>query len=149
MVFIKQFLIEDHKKLHKILKEYLECKNTDSERAKILFLDFKKGLERHINWEEEIISPAIENSGCKSPKPQLGTREEHKCIKVLLQHIEEELLGKTTKTDLLEKKLKDILATHNEKEEYILYPWVDNMLGELESVEVIEKMKSTVPNYKN
>ncbi|OGI06500.1 MAG: hypothetical protein A3I68_01985 [Candidatus Melainabacteria bacterium RIFCSPLOWO2_02_FULL_35_15] len=142
MVFIKQFLIEDHKKLHKILKEYQEYKGADFEKAKNLFSAFKKRLERHIMWEEEIISPVIESSKNKSSKPQLGTREEHKRIRVLLQQIEEELLKKTTQTDLLEKKLNKILTTHNEKEEYILYPWVDSVLGKSESVEVIEKMKS-------
>lgn len=142
MVFIKQFLIEDHSQLHEILKEYQECKNTDAEKAKNLFSDFKKRLERHIMWEEEIISPVIESSKNKSSKPQLGTREEHKRIRVLLQQIEEELLKKTAQTDLLEKELNEILATHNEKEEYILYPWVDSVLGKSESVEVIEKMKN-------
>lgn len=144
MVFIKQFLIEDHNQLHEILKEYQECKNTDTEKAKNLFSNFKKRLERHIVWEEGIISPVIENSKNKSSKPQLGTREEHKHIRALLQQIEEGLSEKITKTDLLEKKLNEILATHNEKEEYILYPWVDSILSESESREVIEKMKSYI-----
>lgn len=120
------FMGEDHDKLDNIFKEFKNIKNINKNRAKNLFHEFKTGLQRHIVWEEEILFPLFENkTGTQDTGPTTVMRMEHKKIKDFLEKIHHGL-GQTTQTNDLEEGLIEVLTEHNDKEENILYPWIDN-----------------------
>src|SRR3989344_5434339 len=129
MKTVLNFMGEDHDRLDNILKEFKNIKNTDKNRAKNLFHEFKIGLQRHIVWEEEILFPLFENkTGMHDTGPTAVMRMEHKKIKDFLEKIHQSI-GKNIQTNDLEYGLIEVLTEHNEKEESILYPWIDNSVG--------------------
>lgn len=134
---------EDHNRLDEIFKEFQGIKNNDYSKAKMLFSEFKTGLQRHIVWEEEILFPLFENrTGMHNSGPTAVMRMEHRQIKEFLEKIHDKIVKKDTKTNDLERGLIEVLIAHNRKEENILYPWIDNTLNEKERKEAFTKMKT-------
>ncbi len=131
---------EDHDRLDNIFKEFKSAKNTDKNKAGNLFHQFKTGLQKHIVWEEEILFPLFENkTGMHNAGPTAVMREEHKKIKDFLEKICVGLRG-TMLTEDFEEELIEILTEHNNKEENILYPWIDNSVSDEEKEEAFTKM---------
>ena len=141
------FMAQDHDRLDGIFKEFREVKNNDLKKAKSYFHDFKIGLQKHIVWEEEILFPIFENkTGMFETGPTAVMRMEHRQIKEFLEKIHDQILkGETSKIDELEKGLIEVLTTHNQKEENILYPWIDDSISETEKEEVFTQMKNLPP----
>ncbi len=134
------FMGEDHDRLDGIFKEFKNAKNTNKNKAKILFSEFKNGLQRHIEWEEEILFPLFENkTGMRDEGPTAVMRMEHRTIKDFLEKIHSGL-GRNVQTNNLEEELVLVLTEHNGKEEDILYPWIDNSADEEEKKEAFAKM---------
>ena len=130
---VKDFMEADHDRLDSIYKEFKEKKHSEIEKAKELFGEFKKGLERHIVWEEEILFPVFEDkTGMKTQGPTVVMRMEHEQIKSCLERILERISGNDPDTDEIERELEMVLGAHNEKEESILYPWIDQTFSEQE-----------------
>jgi regulator of cell morphogenesis and NO signaling len=140
---ILDFMGEDHDRLDGIFKEFQGKKSSDYSKAKVLFSEFKTGLQRHIVWEEEILFPLFENrTGMHNSGPTAVMRMEQRQIKEFLEKIHDKILKKDTKTNDLERGLIEVLTAHNGKEENILYPWIDNTLNEKERKEAFTKMKT-------
>ena len=141
------FMAQDHDRLDGIFKEFREVKNNDLKKAKSFFHDFKIGLQKHIVWEEEILFPIFENkTGMFETGPTAVMRMEHRQIKEFLEKIHDQILkGETSKIDELEKGLIEVLTAHNQKEESILYPWIDDSLSETERENVFTQMKNLPP----
>ncbi|MCA9405007.1 MAG: hemerythrin domain-containing protein [Candidatus Omnitrophica bacterium] len=138
------FYSHDHDELDAYMKSFQETKKVDFSKAKKYFEEFKYGLERHIEWEESILFPLFEEkTGMKDSGPTAVMREEHKQIKVYLQTISEKLLKDDLTTDNEEELLIDLLTAHNQKEENILYPAIDNVASDEERKVVFEKMNLT------
>lgn len=149
MKTILNFMADDHDRLDKIFQEFKNIKNTEKNKARNLFHEFKIGLQRHIVWEEEILFPLFENkTGMPDTGPTQAMRIEHKQIKDFLERIHNNL-GKNTKTDDSEEGLIEVLTEHNNKEESILYPWIDNSVSEEEKEEAFTKMKNLPPEKYN
>ena len=121
-----------------MFKEYKYKKNTRAQDVKDFFSDFKKELERHIMLEDTIIKPLLEKKGATASKPDVDTTGEHEKIKSLLEKIEKSILN--TDTNKSEEELITTLQVHNEKEEVVLYNWVDNSLSVKEKAEVLGEM---------
>ncbi len=139
---IKEFMSDDHDRLEVIFKEFQSTKNKDVNQAKDLFHEFKTGLKRHIVWEEEILFPIFEDrTGMQDQGPTAVMRMEHRKIKEFLEAIHDKIVNADINTDTLERGLIEVLTAHNEKEEKILYPWMDNSLSEPETEEAFERMK--------
>lgn len=137
---------EDHDRLELILKEFRSIKNTDISKARQLFHDFKIGLQRHIVWEEEILFPIFENkTGMHDSGPTAIMRLEHRKIKDFLEKIHDKIVKGDIKVESLENGLIEVLTDHNNKEEDILYPWIDNSVSEKEREEAFTKMKNLPP----
>lgn len=146
---VLNFMGEDHDRLDNLFKEFKNIKNVDENRARNLFHEFKIGLQKHIVWEEEILFPLFENkNGMHDTGPTAVMRMEHKQIKDFLEKIHCNL-GKNTKTDDLEERLIEVLTEHNNKEENILYPWIDSSVSEQEKEEAFTKMKNLLPEKYN
>ncbi len=145
---VLEFMGKDHDRLDKLFKGF-RSKNNDINKAKSLFLDFRTGLLRHIVWEEEILFPIFEQkTGMHDTGPTAVMRMEHRQIKEFLEKIHNKIAAREIKEITeLEDGLLEVLTAHNEKEQNILYPWIDNSVSEEERKEAFKKM-SNLPHEK-
>ena len=142
MTTILEFMSVDHDRLDNKIKIYCTKKLVDIERAESIFLLFKSELERHITWEEDILFPVFERkTGTKDAGPTSIMRMEHTQIKNHLQEIKRKLYAKKIQDPFNEEvALFKILESHNQKEENILYPEIDNLTTEQEKELMIKQM---------
>lgn len=143
---IANFMGNDHDRLDAIFKEFQSLKKRDLSKARNLFSDFKSGLERHIVWEEEILFPIFEQrTGMLNSGPTFVMRMEHRQIKDYLGKIHEAILNGDVNTDEFERGLVEVLTAHNNKEESILYPWIDDSVSDEEKERSLLRMEKTSP----
>lgn len=139
---ITRYYEDDHDRLDGLFKQYQASKAADLPQAQESFRQFKAGLERHIVWEEEILFPQFEEkTGMRDTGPTEVMRIEHREIKRLLGVIHEKIEKANADTDLEDGALLSTLGAHNEKEEQILYPAIDQMLSEQERGGVFSAME--------
>jgi iron-sulfur cluster repair protein YtfE (RIC family) len=138
---IMEFMSEDHDRLDEIFNSFQKLKVQDLEQGKKLFAEFNSGLQRHIVWEEEILFPAFEEqTGMKGAGPTAVMRIEHHQIKGFMEKIHQLLQKQDNRTGDAEEGLIRVLTSHNQKEETVLYPWIDRSISEEERKEMIAKM---------
>ena len=142
MTTIFEFMSMDHDRLDNLFEAFKNLKKRDSSGAKKSFLDFKAGLQTHIVWEEDILFPIFEReTGMRDTGPTAVMRMEHSQIKNLLEEIGQQVLaGDLEESDEAETNLLEVLGSHNQKEESILYPAIDNLSSEQEKEQAIAKM---------
>ena len=139
---ITNFMGQDHDRLEGLVTEFQATKGSDLGKAKDFFSEFKRGLQRHIVWEEEILFPLFEHrTGMEDRGPTAVMRTEHRQIKDFLEQIHDRIAKGETNTDEFERGLLTVLSAHNQKEETILYPWIDQSLSELEAKETLARMR--------
>ena len=144
MTTIFEFMSVDHDRLDEIFEGFKKLKDDDIDAAGKLFLEFKTGLLQHIAWEEDILFPIFEQkTSMRDTGPTTVMRMEHGHIKNFLEEIGEKVLaGELEGVDEAETGLLEVLGSHNQKEENILYPMIDNLTSEQEKEKVIEKLVS-------
>ena len=136
---ILEFMSKDHDSLDNLFEEFNKLRKSDISRAKPLFLNFSAGLQAHIAWEEDILFPIFERgTGMYDTGPTAVMRMEHGHIKNFLEEISGKVLA--DELDELGIKLLEVLGSHNQKEENILYPAIDNLTNEQEKKQAIERM---------
>ena len=141
---VTDFMSKDHDRLDSLFKDFQSKKITEPEIAKKSLSSFKSGLERHIVWEEDILFPVFEDkTEMHKEGPTFVMRSEHREIKNFLERIHSKLV-KEDINDLseLEKALFKVLSDHNQKEENILYPWIDSSTTVAEREKLFARMKS-------
>ena len=140
MTTILEFMSVDHDRIDNKIRMYGTEKLVDTERAESVFLFFKSELERHIIWEEDILFPVFERkTGIKDGGPTSVMRMEHIQIKNHLQEIKRKLHAKKIQDPCEEEvALFKLLESHNQKEENILYPGIDNLTNEQEKDQMIK-----------
>jgi regulator of cell morphogenesis and NO signaling len=145
MTTIFEFMSVDHDRLDEIFEGFKKLSEDDIDGARKLFPDFKTGLLKHIVWEEEILFPIFEQkTGMHDTGPTAGMRMEHGHIKNFLEEIGEKVLaGELQGIDKAATGLLEVLGPHNEKEENILYPAIDNLTSEQEKAAMIARMTAT------
>jgi len=137
---------EDHDRLDALFNEFTKTRNTDENKAKRLFHEFKTGLQRHIVWEEEILFPLFEaKTGMRDAGPTAVMKMEHKKIKGFLEEIHAVMVNGNVRITTLENELFKVLTEHNNKEENILYPWIDDFASEEEKKKAFAKMENLPP----
>jgi len=141
------FMSANHAELDSIFDEFMKQQDNDVAKAMSLFHNFKVGLQKHIVWEEEILFPIFEKeTGMRGSGPTEVMRMEHRQIKEFLEEIHTKLLGGGLEgIDGPENDLLDILGLHNEKEENILYPSIDDLLNDVEMRKVFTEMTNIPP----
>jgi regulator of cell morphogenesis and NO signaling len=145
MTTIFEFMSVDHDRLDEIFEGFKKLSEDDIDGARKLFPEFKTGLVQHIGWEEEILFPIFEQkTGMHDTGPTAVMRMEHGHIKNFLAEIGEKVLaGELKDVDKAETGLLEVLGPHNEKEENILYPAIDNLTSEQEKAAMIARMTET------
>jgi iron-sulfur cluster repair protein YtfE (RIC family) len=118
----------EHRRLDAVLadaKRWLA--SGDLQHASVCFSEFRKGLERHISVEEEILFPTFEAlTGASGGGPTHALRMEHAEIRRLMAEVASHLTrggnqGHTTPLAALTARV----CAHNGKEERIFYPATD------------------------
>ena len=104
-------------------------KNWDSARS--LFERFQTAMAHHLAMEEEVLFPAFEARTGMRTGPTEVMRMEHEQMRGLLQ----EMAGAVTNADEsrylgLSETLNMLMQQHNLKEENMLYPMSDQVLGD-------------------
>ena len=144
MTTILEFMSVDHDRLDNKIRMYGTEKLVDIERAENIFLFFKSELERHIIWEEDILFPVfVRKTSNKDAGPTAVMRMEHIQIKDHLQKIQRKLRAKKIQDPCGEEvALFKLLESHNQKEENILYPGIDNLTSEQEKDQMIKQISA-------
>ena len=121
-----QCLEVDHRHLDAKLLEFEQAAGDgDSYDARTRFAAFASGLIRHIDAEEGVLFPELEEMEPGAMGPTSVMRAEHEELRVLLEHIGAHLASATTGWQAPIRRLKETLLTHNTKEERKLYPMSD------------------------
>jgi len=140
---IQQFFQEDHERLDALFKAFQALKRSDYAKAKDSFVQFKFGLQRHIVWEEEILFPLWERqTGMAEVGPTMVMRAEHRQIGESLEAIHQKVQRQDPDSDQEEHRLLAVLASHNQKEERILYHAIDNILTEEDRAAIFTAMNN-------
>jgi iron-sulfur cluster repair protein YtfE (RIC family) len=133
---------QDHQEIDQALEQYRSLKHSNVQAAKDSFKRFLTGLQRHIVWEEELLFPVWERkSGMTGGGPTQVMRLEHRRIADLLNAIHEKVQARNTGTEEEERQLVELLASHNMKEERILYPAIDQIVSAEERAGIFQAMK--------
>jgi iron-sulfur cluster repair protein YtfE (RIC family) len=127
---ISHYFEADHERLDQIFKQFQKAKRASIADAKPFFKAFNNGLRRHIVWEESVLFPRFEGkTGMVGAGPTAVMRAEHRQIGGLLDSIHEKVRRGDPASEREEEALLAILSAHNQKEEHILYPAIDQLLG--------------------
>lgn len=99
--------------------------------ATLVFGRFARGLLRHIEFEEELLFPALETKAGFPPHagPTAVMRAEHIEIRALIERLLSSIGDPSVDPNPLRQRLQETLTPHNDKEEQILYPMSDQFLS--------------------
>ena len=137
---IAEHYSRDHDRLDELFRQYHSLKPTDRTRAIQCFREFKTGLEQHIAWEEELLFPPFENKTGESCGPTQVMRWEHREIRKYLDTIAEKQAQDCYDTQAEELGLQTVLGQHNQKEENIFYPRIDQFTDAAERAGIFARM---------
>jgi len=132
MSTIMDFLGNDHRACDDLFASAevaVAQKNWDSARS--LFERFQKAMAHHLAMEEAVLFPAFEARTGMRTGPTEVMRMEHEQMRGLLQ----EMAGAVANADEsrylgLSETLNMLMQQHNLKEENMLYPMSDQVLGD-------------------
>jgi uncharacterized protein (DUF2249 family)/hemerythrin-like domain-containing protein len=128
---VSEYLEADHRRLDAILPDGERLVAAGSYAvAAARFADFSAGLDRHIELEEQILFPTFESATGMTAGPTEVMRSEHVAIRSFLR-LATESLAQEDAGRLAEALggLAETLSGHNMKEEHMLYPMTDQVLG--------------------
>ena len=123
------FFMGDHRACDQVWAE-IE-KEGGGAKTPELFARFDQVLRRHFAMEEEVMFPAFEQvSGMTGGGPTFVMRSEHEQMRGVLDQMAAAIdKGDTEEMLDLGDTLLMLIQQHNAKEEGILYPAADQMLG--------------------
>lgn len=139
---VRDFLGGDHRRLDAILRDAARRAQGSFADALERFAEFRCGLERHIEMEEQILFPAFERATGMTGGPTTVMHLEHVEIRRLLEAIGASLRAEDF-AGLLNavREFTTVLGEHNAKEEDVLYPTVDHALGGSVRDELVRRMQ--------
>ncbi|MCC6150800.1 MAG: hemerythrin domain-containing protein [Planctomycetes bacterium] len=140
---VSDYLAWDHDRLDAIMEHCTKLVGENRfEEARAHMGEFKEGLFRHIEIEEQILFKAFEDkTGMRDVGPTAVMRMEHKDIKEAVNDIVKACEDK--RLDEFERgkaTLLGVLVEHNMKEEQILYPGTDRMLDDGAREKLVETL---------
>jgi uncharacterized protein (DUF2249 family) len=142
---VSDALAWDHDRLDAIERDAFAARDRgEAAEACRLFDEFARGLGRHIAFEEAILFPAFENATGHPPTagPTAVMREEHRIIRSLLSEISAELRDPAASPVDRRRSLAWVLGEHNVKEEQMLYPMTDSVLGPDGADELVRRIQA-------
>jgi len=101
---------------------------------------FRSALETHLNREESFLFPAFETQTGNTQGPTAMMRMEHEQMRSLVAEMDEAIVARDADSFLgLAETLMILTQQHNMKEEQILYPMIDQVVGDPDKL--IEQMQ--------
>lgn len=93
--------------------------------------EFLRRLRRHIEMEEDVLFPAFEQrTGMAAGGPSVQMREEHVQMQPILAQMQAAVSGRDGPGyQRAAQALLEILVPHNQKEEQMMYPMLDEAVG--------------------
>jgi iron-sulfur cluster repair protein YtfE (RIC family) len=131
MSTILDFLGSDHRACDDLFAsaEAAAAKN-DWSSARTLFDQFQAAMARHLAMEEEVLFPAFESHTRMTSGPTQVMRMEHAQMRDLLGEMDKAVVASNQAGYLgLAETLNMLMQQHNLKEENMLYPMSDRVLG--------------------
>ena len=143
MSTILEFLGNDHRDCDDLFasaEAAVAQKNWDSARS--LFERFQSAMAHHLAMEEDVLFPAFESRTGMSGGPTQVMRMEHAQMRGLLQDMAHSIAAAEQSHYLgLSETLNMLMQQHNLKEENMLYPMSDRVLGD-ERADLIRAMEA-------
>ncbi|MHB8383447.1 MAG: hemerythrin domain-containing protein [Candidatus Binataceae bacterium] len=148
---ITGFLAADHRRMDRIWTETVAAfARQDYHALHARAAEFIAAMRRHIGMEEQILFPAIEEkTGRRATGPTHAMRLEHREINRVLDGLGKLLTvqERWTAIQAFEGEMADpsaLFRSHDAKEEMVLYPMADQLLGADLARKLIEKMRTEV-----
>jgi len=140
MSLINQYFSADHDRLDCLYAQFKAQFSQEPNKAKMLFEVFSRDLFLHIKWEEQVLFPFFEENTGMQCGPTKVMTEEHQIIKSLLDNIHSHISQEDTLPEHDLASLEAILIQHNQKEENILYPMIDQISSDAKNAELFIAM---------
>jgi len=119
----------DHRRLEQALAASMAHAGAGRwEAAAVAFAVFRRGIERHMEVEEEVLFPAVE-AGAETPLTAI-LRKGHRDLRVFFDELDDALQARDAdECARITASIRALLERHDEKEEAELYPVAQARLG--------------------
>ena len=143
MSTISEHLSSDHHRCDEFFVQAEEAVAKGNwEKAKASFDEFLAAMRHHFGMEEEIAFPAFEQATGVSNGPTWMMRMEHNQMREVFDSMAGAIAARDTGNYLgLSETLLIVMQQHNMKEEQMLYPMSDQVLGEGRT-DVVKRMQA-------
>jgi len=130
MPTIAEFMTAEHKACDNEFADAEEAALADDwSKAETAFNAFRDDMARHFRMEEDVLFPTLKSAGGPSGPVHIMLME-HAQIKELLKQMGAAVERKDTQEyGGLSETLLMVMQQHNNKEEHILYPIMDEILA--------------------
>lgn len=137
-------LEQEHREIDAAIEAYLASPDDDEAQVEALGATMT-ALRRHIYLEEEFLFPPLRDAGFVAPV--FVMLREHGELWETMGSIERQLADDPAEVPGRCKWLLSQLAMHNAKEEPVLYPHADAVLGAPASAELVEFLaRGSIPD---
>ncbi len=143
MESIQEHLKTDHRRCDGFFVEAEQlAADGNWQAAEEAFKTFHQAMEHHYSMEENVLFPDFEEASGSTAGPSQVMRMEHEQMRELLTDMAQAASGKDGDAFLgAAETLLILMQQHNAKEEQILYPMCDNLLGPKRD-EVLTRMEA-------
>ncbi len=126
---IGEAFAHDHRRLEQALEASVVHVNANHWNAATdAFATFRRGIERHMEVEEQVLFPAVEG-GAETPLTAI-LRKGHRDLRVFFDELDDTLkLHDAEEYRRIAASMRALLERHDEKEEAELYPAAQERLG--------------------
>jgi regulator of cell morphogenesis and NO signaling len=141
---VTEALAWDHERLDELESMAMAARSAgDFEAAKNGYARFACGLKRHIRFEEEVLFPRFEQETGLDPAcgPTAVMRLEHGEILLLLESTAAAIGDPGSAVVSLRRRFHEVMGEHNEKEELVLYPGIDHLVGPQKSDALVARFQ--------
>ena len=139
---IKEFMTQEHRECDEIFAQMEDAVASKSNDALLKFEAFEDALTNHFKMEEMVLFPMFEQTTGMMEGPTQVMVMEHEQMRELLSKMED-AVGQNDNNKFfgLSETLMILMQQHNMKEEQMLYPMVQQHLGE-DADHIISRMKT-------
>jgi hemerythrin-like domain-containing protein len=146
MASIGDFMSRGHKDCDQAFARAEESAGADWSATETGFRIFLRSMQYHFAMEEEVLFPAFEEqTGMSGGGPTETMRVEHEQMRRLFDEMQQAVAARDANQYLgLAETLMLLMQQHNMKEEGMLYPMMDEVLG-AQAADLIGRCNSLEP----
>jgi hemerythrin superfamily protein len=144
MGMISQLMKEDHKNLFENYKKLMQAASCADDKSQGALSKLLLEIKRHFSLEEMVLFPIVEqrtHTHSLNDKNTSILRQDHTNVLGMMKKLDENVRsGKFD--DSIREEIGKIMRNHAEIESNIVYPWIDEVLTDDESQDIVKRMKS-------